>query len=80
MTNSGMVMQVSDLRRVIDGMPDDAEVLYERIEDEYFAKHGWTTVDLPDDREPENVDCTRRYIKAFCAWRHEGNLMITAHY
>ncbi len=38
-----MYLTVSDIRRKIKDLPDDALVYIERIEDVYFEKHNWET-------------------------------------
>jgi hypothetical protein len=37
-------MTIKDLKEAIANLPDDGEVFYERIEDKFFEKNGWTTV------------------------------------
>ena len=79
MTNDGK-MQVSDLRRALEHFPDDAIVSYERIEDLYFEKHGWETVEVPDEHP---TDPPRHFIDAFTAivpHNDKTRLLITAHY
>jgi hypothetical protein len=57
-------------------IPDNAKVFYQRIEDMYFQRHGWTTVEKPWD------DITSQYIRAWgcIKFLDDGNLYIDAHY
>jgi hypothetical protein len=41
MTISMNSMTVGQLRKSLDGLPDDMPVLYQRIEDLYFENYGW---------------------------------------
>lgn len=75
---------VADLRRVIQQLPDDAKVYYQRIEDVYFDKHGWKAGKLtpdPDILRLYNEVVNEEWIRAWCAFKAEdGDLHITAHY
>ena len=74
-----MNLTVGDLRKFLEthNPPDDAIVLVERVEDIYFEKHGWKTVEKEFD-----VWETHEYIKAFCAckFKDDNNLYINCHY
>lgn len=50
---------VRQLKERLNGVPDDTPILYQRIEDVYFKKHGWKTIELPWDQ------ITSEYIEAF---------------
>lgn len=39
-------LTVAGLRNVLQGLPENLPVLYQRIEDVMFEKHGWTAVPL----------------------------------
>lgn len=39
-------LTVGALRKAIDDLPDEMPVFYERIDDQYFDNHGWTTTEL----------------------------------
>jgi hypothetical protein len=39
-------MTIKDLKEAIANLPDDGEVFYQRIEDRYFKRNGWTTVKM----------------------------------
>jgi len=68
-------MTVGDLRKKIEGLPDDTPVLIERIEDVYFEKHGWTTVDF------EFFSMERqRFFQAWSASFTLDKLLIHGHY
>lgn len=74
-------MTVGRLREAIEGLPDDALVLYERIEDSYFGDDrdatGWNLVEKPDEYGDSSY-----YILAFTPvrYRDDDNLYITAHF
>ena len=74
-------LTVGELRKRIEGLPDTTPVYYQRIEDFYFAEHGWTTTPLPWERVGETSD----YIGAFSAHPNtdaagETVFCINAHY
>jgi len=75
-------LTVGQLRRVLENLPDNTKVYYQRIEDAYFEKHGWTPdLLVPDDSKhiyPDIPD--NEYVRAFCAFDFEGRLCLTAHY
>lgn len=68
-------LTVGQLKERIKDLPDDMPVLYQRIEDQYFA-HGWKAIELEWDYHEMS-----EYIPAWCAYKHkEGFLCIDAHY
>lgn len=70
-------LTVGQLRKAMEGLPDDAPVVYQRIEDVYFEKHGWETVDRPDLDAPGQTS----YIRAWCVCRRgEDVLFLDGHY
>lgn len=71
-------LTVGRLREAIKDLPDDAPVLYERIEDVYFDKHGWKA-ELKPGEFPEYPS---QYIRAFTSvkYKEDDALYITAHY
>jgi hypothetical protein len=80
-----MYMTVADLRKALEGVPDDAEVRYQRIEDVYFEKNGWdspkVTKRLPWGFE-ETPDEYSQYIAVFSAYKHpyDNVFVLNAHY
>ena len=76
-----MYMSVGDLKKAIEGLTDDAPVLYQRIEDVYFDKHGWegSSTYMPDGDCPNGV---AQYIQVFgpVRYKDEDALFLTAHY
>jgi hypothetical protein len=74
-------LTVGLLREAMKDLPDDAPVYYERIEDVYFEKHGWTTEPRPN---PDGYnDCPpSQFIRAFTPIRYkdDNGLYITAHF
>jgi hypothetical protein len=71
-------LTVGQLREAMEGLPDEAPVFYQRIEDVYFADNGWRTVQRPSlDVPGQSTD----YIRAYWALtRGEKALFIEAHY
>lgn len=74
-------LTVGELRARLEGVPDDALVLYQRIEDVYFETHGWKTVSLVWEREDEYSE----YVPSFSAYKTtaaDGRavFVINAHY
>ena len=72
-------LTVGRLREAMKDLPDDAPVFYERIEDVYFEKHGWTTEPRPN----EYPECPpSQFIRAFTSIRYkdDNGLYITAHF
>lgn len=72
-------LTVGELKKILINLPDDAKVYYQRIEDRYFKKHGWTTLKKPSPDYPNEFD------EWIGAWGHieyldDGNCYITAHY
>lgn len=39
-------LSVGDLKELIKDLPDNMPVAYQRIEDMYFEKYGWKTMEL----------------------------------
>ncbi len=82
-TEKDFYMTVGDMRRAIQGLDNDAKVYYQRIEDVYFNKHGWSksskfTID-PDYDDPDDIK--DEWTQAFDAYKaQDGDLHITAHY
>ena len=73
------------LKEVLEHVPDDAKVYYERIEDVYFEENGWKNEWLMDDEwfDRANPDSKgENWINAFGIFynKEENALKITAHY
>lgn len=74
------VLTVAELREKIAALPENMPVMYQRIEDVYFEKHGWKAIPLTwDDQDLSD------YIPAFGAYvtsDDDGNrvLCVHAHY
>jgi len=82
-------MNVKDLKKILENIPDNAEIVYERIEDEYFDEHGWEPIKLLTDpwfNRKFNVDSEdveeSDWIGAGDAFynKEENKFKITAHY
>lgn len=74
-------LTVGQLRQVIQNLPDEAKVYYERIEDVYFNKYGWVSDKLiPVYPDGEADDIKDEYLRAWCAFNRDGDVCITAHY
>lgn len=82
-------LTVGDLKIKIQKLPNEMPVLYERIEDEYFA-HGWETIKLKTgevytltkDVNGKKIyeDQYGEFIEAFTGYEIDGKFVITAHY
>lgn len=70
-------MNAGDLKKALQGVPDDMPVYYQRIEDFYFKDHGWTGKKMKFD---ENTNS--EYVNAFSAHVHPATrlFIINAHY
>jgi hypothetical protein len=90
-TEMGIVLTAGQLRAVLDSVPDDAKVYYERIEDEYFDSHGWVAVPLANDAwyeragfecEEDHPEFPGEWIEVYEAFynKEENALKITAHF
>jgi hypothetical protein len=70
-----------ELKQMLYAVPDDYQVVYQRIEDVYFEEHGW---DKSVIKTPSDVHCgiDNDMIPAFQAfqWPEFKILVITAHY
>lgn len=71
-------LTVGDLRKKLEGVPDNIPVLYQRIEDRYFDNGNWTT----ERYQQNSYDGPQNYIRAFASYYiEEGNVfVIEAHY
>ena len=69
-----MQLTVKDLKKQIAELEDVAEVLIERVTDVHFEEHGWETTEIKFGAETADV------FPAFCATKHQGKLIILAHY
>lgn len=76
-----MKYTVKNLKKALETVPDDYEVVYERIEDIYFEEHEWdkSVIKVPNDIYPNTFS---EMIPAFTAyvWHEYKILIITAHY
>lgn len=82
-TERGTFLTVKDMRLALEGVPDDAPVLYQRIEDKFFdtPNNGWETVSLIWERDHQYSE----YIPAFSSHKHktaDGRdvFVVNAHY
>jgi len=71
-------LTVGELKKIIKNIPDDARVLYERIEDVYFQEHGWDGVVVY--KKNDYIDQPDQYVQAFTAFLNDEDLCITAHF
>lgn len=76
-----MNLTIGKLKKYLEkyNPPDDALILIERVEDIYFKKHGWKTIDKPHSFMEGEIT---EYIEAFCAvkFKEDNNLYINCHY
>lgn len=72
-------MTVKDLKEALIGIPDDYKVYYQRIEDVYFEKHGWSGKKMRFDETGFS-----EYVRAFSAYayykKRQKAFIINAHY
>lgn len=70
-----MKLTVKELKEKIKDLPDDTEVYIERIEDVYFEKHNWNTIDCHFGM----IDHHTVFNASQCAI-HTNKLLILGHY
>lgn len=72
-------LTVGDIRKVLQDLPDNTLISYERVEDEYFDNLNWSVEKVPDSSLPGFHD---EYIAAEVCWYDEpkNTLRISAHY
>jgi len=70
-------LTAGQLKAALKNIPDDAIVLYQRIEDMYFENHGWEPIELRWE-EAGISD----YIPVFSCYKHpdENVFVLNAHY
>jgi hypothetical protein len=75
-----LYMTVGKLKKILNDYPDDAKVLYERIEDKYFTDNGWVSEKKPDNTFEDSPDT--EFIKVFGRFIYpdDKNLYLTGHY
>ena len=77
-------MTIKRLKEAIEDLPDDGKIFYERIEDSYFEKHGWSSGETY--RQKPSCDWPGEFDEFTMVWCHirykekDGNLYLTAHY
>lgn len=73
-------MTVGDLRKVIEGLPDDGKVMVQRVEDMYFEQHNWAVYEK--QQEVGMLTHENQYHPAWCAIRYpdEPHLFLDLHY
>jgi len=79
-------MNVKDLKNILVNVSDNVEVIYERIEDEYFDKHGWESMKLLTDlwfdrtfnADSEETEWVEAYDNFYN--KKENKFKIMAHY
>lgn len=76
-------LDVFQVKRITEQVPDDAKIYIQRIEDIYFDKHGWEPILIPDVNYPATDFCSPdQFIPAWGAiYNKEKNiLLIYGHY
>ena len=76
-------LDVSQVKRITEQVPDDAKIYIQRIEDIYFDKHGWEPILIPDVNYPATDFCSPdQFTPAWDAiYNKEKNiLLIYGHY
>ncbi len=71
-------LTVGGLKKAIKDLPDETPVYYQRIEDVYFKKYGWSKNSIKFVGE---MDIEEEYTRAFCVVNmNQPGFFITAHY
>ncbi len=73
-------LRVGDLKKQLDEYPDDALVVAQRVEDVYYEKYNWETIDKPD---PMYTDHFQQYhpVWSICHYKDDKNcLYLDLHY
>ena len=76
-------LDISQVKRITEQVPDNAKVYIQRIEDIYFDKHGWEPILIPDVNYPATDFCSPdQFTPAWNAiYNKEKNiLLIYGHY
>lgn len=75
------VLTVGELKKRLEGVPDDTPVAYQRIEDIYFKKHGWDGIKMIFEQWGDHTSWSD-YVAAWSAVYHKKDkfFVIEAHY
>ena len=75
-------LTVGELKKSLENIPDDTPVYYQRIEDIYFEKHGWTNPKCYKELTFDYHGELSPYIRAFSSYFHEERnvFVINSHY
>jgi len=75
---------IKRLKRILERVPDDAQIFYERIEDKYFESHGWSTNEFESLLSflPGHENDTAEYLDIENIWYNEEKnvILITSHF
>jgi hypothetical protein len=70
-----MKLTVKELKDKLKDLPDNTEVYIERVEDVYFDKHSWQTIDVHFGMVEHH-----EVFNASSVTKHNDKLIILAHY
>ena len=77
----GYYLTVGQLKKELEGYPDDALVVSQRVEDMYYEQaHGWDTITKPD---PMHAGIQQQYSPVWCVVRYKDDtecLYLDLHY
>ena len=68
-------LTVKELKKILKTLPNNGEVMIERVEDVYFDKHGWSTKEVHFGMVDHHS-----VLGATSAVKHNDKLLILAHY
>jgi hypothetical protein len=77
-------MTAGTLKKILEGVPDNAKVVYQRIEDAYFKEHGWDPVKIPGEKLNDFGNAVENtyddYVNVWGCFMSGEFFCITAHY
>lgn len=74
-------LTVGRLKEALEGYPDDALVVSQRIEDFYYTENNWKTIKKPDHFYPENEEIEYSPVWCVAHYKDDRNcLFLDLHY
>ncbi len=71
-------MKAKELKELLEAMPDDADIYFERIKDCYFTKEWWwKTLKIENDMWEWFED---EFIESLWAFKYKWSVFIYSHY
>lgn len=78
-----MHLTVAQLKEILEDLPDDTKIIYERIPDVYFNERGWDSISIHSktpvwySSELEEIECIP-VIEVY--FSEDDHLVLSAHY